>query len=65
MVIGLTPNIADRSHRAFLTAASSFAQGYWLAASDGGIFPFGDATFYGSTGAIRLNQPIIGMAAKP
>jgi hypothetical protein len=32
-------------------------------ARDGGIFSFGDARFYGSTGAIRLNQPIVGMAA--
>ncbi len=35
----------------------------WLVASDGGIFSFGDAQFYGSTGAIHLNQPIVGMAA--
>ena len=39
--------------------------GYWLVASDGGIFSFGDAHFYGSTGAIRLNQPVVGMAATP
>ena len=26
--------------------------GYWLVASDGGIFTFGDAQFYGSTGGI-------------
>jgi L,D-peptidoglycan transpeptidase YkuD (ErfK/YbiS/YcfS/YnhG family) len=32
-------------------------------ASDGGIFSFGDATFHGSTGSIRLNQPMVGMAA--
>jgi hypothetical protein len=31
-------------------------------AADGGIFSFGDATFFGSTGAQRLNQPIVGMA---
>ena len=37
--------------------------GYWLVAADGGIFTFGDATFYGSTGAIHLNQPIVGMAS--
>ena len=36
-------------------------QGYWLVASDGGVFAFGDAGFYGSTGSIRLNKPIIGM----
>ena len=40
-------------------------KGYWLVASDGGIFAFGDAGFYGSLGAIRLNQPIVGMAATP
>ena len=39
--------------------------GYWLVASDGGVFSFGDATFYGSTGALRLNAPIVGMAATP
>ena len=35
---------------------------YWLVASDGGIFAFGDAQFHGSTGAIHLNKPIVGMA---
>ena len=35
---------------------------YWLVASDGGIFSFGGAPFYGSTGNIHLNQPIVGMA---
>ncbi len=31
-------------------------------ASDGGIFSYGDATFYGSTGSIALNKPVVGMA---
>ena len=36
--------------------------GYYLVASDGGIFTFGpDATFHGSTGAIHLNKPIVAM----
>ena len=34
--------------------------GYWLVGSDGGIFSFG-APFFGSTGAIRLNQPVVAM----
>ena len=38
---------------------------YWLYASDGGIFTFGDAHFYGSTGAVHLNQPIVGCRATP
>ncbi|HZM57202.1 MAG TPA: endo alpha-1,4 polygalactosaminidase, partial [Acidimicrobiales bacterium] len=36
---------------------------YWLVASDGGIFSLGGAAFHGSTGALRLNRPIVGMAA--
>jgi hypothetical protein len=44
-------------------AATPGGKGYWLVASDGGIFDFGDANFYGSTGAISLNKPIVGMAA--
>ncbi len=39
--------------------------GYWQVASDGGIFSFGSAHFYGSTGNLRLNAPIVGMAATP
>ena len=42
-------------------AATPAGRGYWLVASDGGIFSYGDAQFYGSTGAIRLNAPIVGM----
>jgi hypothetical protein len=38
---------------------------YRLVASDGGIFAFGDATFHGSTGDIRLNQPIVAVASTP
>ena len=43
-------------------ASAAPASGYWLVASDGGIFAFGDAPFHGSTGAIKLNRPIVGMA---
>ena len=39
--------------------------GYWVVASDGGIFSFGAARFLGSMGARRLNQPVLGMAATP
>ena len=39
--------------------------GYWLVASDGGIFNFGAARFFGSAGGTRLAQPVVGMAATP
>ncbi len=44
---------------------SGGVSGYWVAAPDGGIFSFGEARFYGSTGGMRLNRPIVGMAASP
>jgi hypothetical protein len=36
-----------------------------MVASDGGISTFGTAVYYGSTSGIRLNQPVVGMAANP
>jgi hypothetical protein len=36
-----------------------------LIAQDGGVFTFGDARFFGSTGNIRLNQPIVAAMATP
>jgi hypothetical protein len=34
-----------------------------MVASDGGIFDFGDAGFFGSEGGMPLNQPIVGMTS--
>src|SRR4029079_15118135 len=42
-------------------AATRTGGGYWLVARDGGIFSFGDAHFFGSTGSMQLNQPINGI----
>jgi hypothetical protein len=36
--------------------------GYRFVASDGGIFAYGTAPFYGSMGGKPLNKPIVGMA---
>jgi hypothetical protein len=38
------------------------AGGYYLSASDGGVFAFGDVPFFGSTGYFPLNKPIVGIA---
>jgi hypothetical protein len=35
--------------------------GYWLVGSDGGIFTFGTAQFYGSTGSLKLQRPVVGI----
>ena len=42
-------------------ASSPDGLGYWMVASDGGIFAFGDAHFWGSMGGMHLNKPVVGM----
>jgi hypothetical protein len=42
------PSIADSS-------------GYDLVGSDGGVFTFGSAPFYGSTGSLHLQRPVVGI----
>jgi hypothetical protein len=39
-----------------------FALGYWLVASDGGVFAFGSARFFGSMGGHGLARPVVGMS---
>jgi hypothetical protein len=43
----------------------SQAPSYRTVATDGGIFSFGVAQFYGSMGGHPLNKPIVGMASTP
>jgi hypothetical protein len=45
-------------------APDADGDGYWLVASDGGIFAF-NAPFFGSTGSLKLNKPISGIVASP
>ncbi|HEY4938577.1 MAG TPA: hypothetical protein VIJ69_06075, partial [Actinomycetota bacterium] len=49
----------------FVVAAPAGGLGYWLTGSDGGIFNYGSAGFFGSTGAVKLNKPIVAMAPTP
>ena len=46
-------------------AAAPEAPGYWVVGGDGGVFAYGAASFKGSTGAMQLNRPIVGMAPTP
>jgi hypothetical protein len=48
-----------------LVLPPSANQGLWASGSDGGVFAFGSAAFYGSMGGTRLNAPIVGMASTP
>ena len=43
-------------------AGTPDGQGYWEAATDGGIFNYGDAFFWGSLGSTTLNAPVVGIA---
>ena len=42
-------------------ATCRVSAGYWLVGSDGGIFTFGSAQFYGSTGSLHLQRPVVGI----
>jgi len=45
-------------------AATASGRGYWLVARDGGVFTYGDATFYGSLGGKGVND-VVGIATDP
>ena len=45
-----------------ISAPSPTGSGYWMVGGDGGVFSFGP-TFYGSTGNLKLNQPVIAIAS--
>ena len=48
-----------------LTVLPKPAPGYRLAGSDGGVFSFGNAGFFGSMSGTRLNAPIVAVASAP
>ena len=62
----LSPRLGRHARRQpDLPGAAPPAARYWQVAADGGVFTFGGAQFYGSTGSIRLNQPVVGIAPTP
>ena len=73
LVLGILAGVTTLSAGAATTPAASpmglapqsAPAGYWMAASDGGVFAEGAAPFGGSMGGTRLNAPIVGMAVTP
>ena len=57
--VPLSAQLASATRAAGVTDGS----GYWLVASDGGVFAFGSARFYGSIAGTTLRSPISGIVA--
>jgi N-acetylmuramoyl-L-alanine amidase len=55
------PHAVVSSHLVVTSASDPTGDGYWLTASDGGVFAFG-APFVGSAGNLTLVRPVVGMA---
>ena len=64
--LGVSTTGPMRLNRPVVGAASTpDGSGSWLVASDGGVFTFGQAGFFGSAGNLPLVKPIVGMAPTP
>lgn len=48
-----------------MMAVTPSGGGYWIVGSDGGVFSYGDAQFFGSMGDKKLNAPVVGITATP
>jgi hypothetical protein len=62
-VSGGPVTLSARLDSATRVAEVAGGSGYWLVASDGGVFAFGTAQFYGSMAGKHLNSPITGIVA--
>jgi hypothetical protein len=68
IAVTATNGVSPDAHQSFTIHVASPpppppppSHGYWLVGSDGGIFSFGSAQFYGSTGSLRLQRPVVGI----
>ncbi len=64
-IAGIYVDNATPAHRQGFLDTYTGTQGYWMDASDGGIFNYGNAPFHGSAGSLHLNAPVVGMAPTP
>lgn len=65
MAQGSAPGPPSTGGGAVEICGTPSGRGYWVCGSDGGVFTYGDAGFYGSLGNVALAAPIVGMAATP
>jgi hypothetical protein len=56
---GSSPNSSQSTS---VTAPAPSSSGYWTVGGDGGVFSFGP-NFYGSTGNLKLNQPVFAITS--
>ncbi|MDA8148800.1 MAG: hypothetical protein M0Z93_08490 [Actinomycetota bacterium] len=52
------------SNEASATPVPTPVAGCWEVAADGGIFTFGDASFYGSMGATPRSKHVVGITVE-
>jgi hypothetical protein len=57
--------VPDSIHPAVAILPTKSGKGYHLIFADGGVFTYGDAVFFGSTGDEELNAPIVSAASTP
>ena len=62
--VGAPAGEPTSSHPVVAMASDPATGGYWVVASDGGVFSF-NAPFYGSAGALPLARPVVGATATP
>jgi hypothetical protein len=55
----------DTQEGAMAIRTTPSGQGYWIVGSDGGVFTYGDAQFYGSLGDTDLDAPITDLEPTP
>ena len=58
---GQNETFSNSEFRVSMISGGEANSGYWLVGSDGGIFNFGSAAFYGSTGSLTLQRPVVGI----
>jgi hypothetical protein len=62
---GHGPSEDDMPKGAQMLASTPSGHGYYVVGSDGGVFAYGDAAFYGSMGGQELAAPMVGIEVTP